>query len=396
MNKGKEVDIVSGTKAFAIEIADREDESKTTAVIYSAIPRGLAVVDHHTFKGKKIVATKAFKEGEELYVGHAALVDLSAANNAYTLRLYSENCDITNDNSIGVSSQKYVLVDEFQNSTVHSVLETGDVTKRQVRKKFQVYGFDGYMNHSCDANTIHPLICRTHDEISYKAIALRDIEVGEEITCDYALFDWACDGHEIELCLCGSKNCRGRMFGFESLGLKEKIELLPFVEDEIKEKFISGANFTVVTSSLPNGIDIQKIKNGNFSEHHLVATKKYEVGEVVFSNQAVILPRDDDTTFVLNVDEKYFLLNRDHFIHREHYMEMVGFDSFMDHSCDPNCKMTYTQRDIYEMSATKTISAGEKITCNYMQMECLGMRTAGIESFECSCGEPNCVGIIIC
>ncbi len=178
--------------------------------------------------------------------------------------------------------------------------------------------------------------------------------------------------------------------------MKEKIELLPFVEEEIKEKFIRCCNLTIVTSTLPEGIDIQKVKNDHSSEHHLVATKRYEVGEVVFSNQAIILPRDDDTTFVLNISGKYFLLNRDHFIHREHYMEMVGFDSFMDHSCDPNCKMTYTKRDVYEMTATKTIFRGEKITCNYMQMECFGVCTAGIESFKCGCGELNCVGTVIC
>jgi hypothetical protein len=132
MKPVKEVDIVNGTMPFAFEIVDTEDEFKT-AVIYSVIPQGLAVVDHHAFEGKKIVATKAYKEGDELYVGHAVVVDLSSANNAYTLRLYSENCGIPNAELIDVLSQKYVLVDEFQNNTVHSVLETGDATKRQVR-----------------------------------------------------------------------------------------------------------------------------------------------------------------------------------------------------------------------------------------------------------------------
>lgn len=49
----------------------------------------------------------------------------------------------------------------------------------------------------------------------YQAIALRDIDVGDEITCDYALFDYDCKGHTIEVCACGSTNCRGKMMGFQ-------------------------------------------------------------------------------------------------------------------------------------------------------------------------------------
>ena len=49
----------------------------------------------------------------------------------------------------------------------------------------------------------------------YQAIALRDIDVGDEITCDYALFDYDCSGHQIEVCACGSTKCRGKMTGFQ-------------------------------------------------------------------------------------------------------------------------------------------------------------------------------------
>jgi SET domain-containing protein len=49
----------------------------------------------------------------------------------------------------------------------------------------------------------------------YRAIAMRDIKPGEEVTCDYALFDYHCNGHEIEVCACGSHKCRGKMLGFQ-------------------------------------------------------------------------------------------------------------------------------------------------------------------------------------
>ena len=54
-----------------------------------------------------------------------------------------------------------------------------------------------YMNHSCRANTrgVGP----------WAQVALRDIEVGEEITCDYG----ECNLEEELACRCGSPGCRG-------------------------------------------------------------------------------------------------------------------------------------------------------------------------------------------
>ncbi len=59
---------------------------------------------------------------------------------------------------------------------------------------------EGLMNHSCDSNTW------MEDEVTL--VARRDIESGEEITVDYALFttqsNWMLDNR----CHCGSPDCR--------------------------------------------------------------------------------------------------------------------------------------------------------------------------------------------
>ncbi len=60
-----------------------------------------------------------------------------------------------------------------------------------------------FLNHSCDANLW--LI----DEVSL--VARRDIEAGEELTADYALF--STDGAWSMACNCGSALCRGRICG---------------------------------------------------------------------------------------------------------------------------------------------------------------------------------------
>jgi hypothetical protein len=54
----------------------------------------------------------------------------------------------------------------------------------------------------------------------YRMLALRDIEEGEQITCDYTCFDYYCHGHEIAVCQCGSPLgvCYGKI-GFKYLPL---------------------------------------------------------------------------------------------------------------------------------------------------------------------------------
>ena len=61
-----------------------------------------------------------------------------------------------------------------------------------------------YNNHSCDPN------CGLRGEITF--VAIRDIEIGEELTCDYAFIDN--EDYEFE-CNCGSKNCRKKITGYD-------------------------------------------------------------------------------------------------------------------------------------------------------------------------------------
>ena len=172
--------------------------------LHSTVPNGFAIVDNEVFEGKKVVATKQFKKGERLYIACAALLDLSAAGHCYKLKIYSED-----------TNGKRSLMETHDNTDTHSVDDHAFESKSGTTSKRQVYGFDSFMNHSCQANAYFPLLYRTSTEMCYQAIALCDIDVGTEVTCDYALFDYSCSGHEIEVCACGSKKCRGKMLGFQ-------------------------------------------------------------------------------------------------------------------------------------------------------------------------------------
>jgi SET domain-containing protein len=61
-----------------------------------------------------------------------------------------------------------------------------------------------FLNHSCEPN------CGVRGEITF--VALRRIEEGEELTCDYAMIDN--EDYEFE-CKCGSDACRKRITGFD-------------------------------------------------------------------------------------------------------------------------------------------------------------------------------------
>ena len=181
------------------------------------------------------------------------------------------------------------------------------------------------------------------------------------------------------------------------MSLQEKVDILSLVEEEVKEKFIKDDGIMMFQSFLPRGIGLVTM-NG---DKHLVATRRFEAGEMIFKNHAQIILKDDmaNKKFVLEVDGKYHLLdNEHHFIHRDEYSEMLGFDCFMDHSCSPNTYQNYINREEYVLYARKTIYPGEKVTCDYMALEngALGLKNAGTSSFRCNCGASNCYGMLVC
>ncbi|CAB9503109.1 PostSET [Seminavis robusta] len=87
------------------------------------------------------------------------------------------------------------------------------------------------MNHSCEP-TCHP---SSFDWINGEGIATRDIKKGEQLTCDYTLFDYDEDGLTFQ-CNCGAKKCRGKRIGFFKLTDSEKEEYLPFCSDVVKAR----------------------------------------------------------------------------------------------------------------------------------------------------------------
>lgn len=91
---------------------------------------------------------------------------------------------------------------------------------------------EGWVNHSCDANTWMT------DEVTL--IARRDIATGEEITVDYALFttqsNWMLDNR----CRCGSPDCRRVITGDdwrrEDVRERYRHHFSPFINRRIEKR----------------------------------------------------------------------------------------------------------------------------------------------------------------
>lgn len=174
--------------------------------------------------------------------------------------------------------------------------------------------------------------------------------------------------------------------------------MLHLCEKEIKNNFIATENILVFQSYVPEGMGIAAFDG----EQYQIATRIFEPGDIVFSNRVEILPKDElvsSKIYLLQVDGKFFLLDKDHhFVHRTDYVEMLGFDSFMDHSCSPNTFQVYSNKEEYTVYASKTIAVGDKITCDYQALDntAVGNKNVGTATFKCLCGESNCYGVLIC
>jgi SET domain-containing protein len=126
-----------------------------------------------------------------------------------------------------LTAQEYFSLSPEQQNLTYQI----DFDKVIVPNDFNHISDEWFVNHSCTPNTI----------LSQGTwIASKDLNEGEELTHDYALV-WTNDlePFEINPCLCGSKNCRGKMTGddwkISELQEKYKNQFMPYVMEKIEK-----------------------------------------------------------------------------------------------------------------------------------------------------------------
>ena len=92
-------------------------------------------------------------------------------------------------------------------------------------------GLDYFVNHSCD-----PSVWMA-DEVT--VVSRRDIDPGEEITGDYALWE-SDDAYLVESCTCGAETCRGVVRGTDwqrpELQRRYAGHFLPYIERRFRQR----------------------------------------------------------------------------------------------------------------------------------------------------------------
>jgi hypothetical protein len=238
-----------------------------------------------------------------------------------------------------------------------------------------IYYFDSFYNHSCE-----PSICtfeNNYEDCSFNVFALRDILPGEEITCDYSIFEYDCKEKCIDNCFCKSENCLKRVWGFKFLTIEQKkgrfeivdVDVLKRwadefrIEENILPKENSDREFVIYDDLLEKYHEGTEIKE-DYGSYCITATKLFRKGETISMCKSILIP--ENTNIIVQIGKKRkwldnlkYTRNRGNRI-REYY----GYDTFVNHSSNPNSEIKYFSLNEYERIALKDINPGEKITCN--------------------------------
>ena len=164
--------------------------------VEATMPPGVAIRPNAF--GLELFATQPFQAGDTLYITSCLYVP-DIVPGKVTLRLTG-------------SGEEYTL--DMQE---HSVVQSDLPGKRQL------YTYDAFMNHACDPNTTSFVTACTSDELTYGMKALRAISLGDELTCDYNLFEFEAGDAAIFQCQCGARECLGAIKGFRYLSFQQAL-----------------------------------------------------------------------------------------------------------------------------------------------------------------------------
>ena len=281
------------------------------------------------------------------------------------------------------------------------------------------------MNHSCDPNVVDYPPCSERGE----GYAARDIQKGEELSCDYT-FQYYDEGPLFEVCKCGASNCRGSMMGFKALTDAQKKELFPHAAQSVQamhradtgeglpvikrqEVFpprSSSAVFRLVCPGPSCALASVLLKPDASGIHRLLAARDFAFGEQVYEFWCQPWPQIPHTIDMVAAtplddlgDQPEGTVTRIHAPssaprHRMGEFKFSGWDLLTTHSCEPN--LVYNDEDSDEEDdwrrsfAARNIKSGEKLTIDLNTMLWDRTEFDSDDDMSCQCGAANCTSTV--
>ncbi len=114
------------------------------------------------------------------------------------------------------------------------------------------------------------------------------------------------------------------------------------------------------------------------------AARPFKAGEVLLSFEGERLPRSRVPTKLEPEEDHYLQIGENLFLGPSGLI-----DDFVNHSCDPNCKVTF-EYDV-TLVAMRNIAAGEEVTFDYSTTS---TDTPETWSLRCRCNGANCRGLV--
>jgi len=310
--------------------------------------------------GMAMYSTAPFRIGETIYMGRNYEIPNKFAT--WTLSIYPTG-------SVRRNAATDCLELDLRVTPQQCMQDTATHTVEFTPTRRWLFIFDGHMNHACDptvySNPLRPEVPGQEEGgiLVYDTKALKDLRGGEEITCDYNVFEYDCKEKGIPKCFCGAPACIGAVRGFRFLTKPQRVARLPFVDDavleEMNEDEAGDTQWVPMTKALadnPNVAATQEPPGPGMctTKIRMTARVNIEEGQTIFS-----APR-----FELREGTNYVIPSFANGRFLTEIPPMPQFSYFFVKALDKetvNAAVSGTEKDLFELRALTNILAGSDI-----------------------------------
>ena len=172
-------------------------------------------------------------------------------------KLYSlviDNRDSGSGDSNNYSSCKYDGYNDIKSYPLHSYTNTLYYTDNER----VCNGYIGVLNHSCYHSNVRFV---STNQFEFSVVATKDIAANEELTSNYLLFDYTCDGHQFTCTCCLYKQrdfdqCYGEIMGFKGLNFEQQYHLINDITHNVLHQYCHDRyDINQIVDELYTGID---------------------------------------------------------------------------------------------------------------------------------------------